>query len=614
MVETLSDLVFHVRENAAGRADYLSVRHAKLETLSAGDFVTNVHALALALQEEGITEGDRVAIFSENRPEWPMVDFACHLLGIPTVPLFPNLSAEQVAFILRNSGCRLVFYSDQAKREMLSQLQQSLTVPVRMVAIDPDATAADGLSLTSLLGRGEAQRGSTPLERFRGKVTADDLASIIYTSGTTGDPKGVMLSHGNLVSNFLACAELFKVGPRDMALSVLPLSHVLQRTMDHLCLYKAVPIRYVPKLEDIGAVLQEVGPTILTAVPRLYERAYLRITNDFLDEGRFRRLLIRWAITTGHRYTAEVHGGFVGPVLALQRQIAEHLVYRRIRLRFGGRLRLAISGGAPLGREISEFFEAIGIPVFQGYGLTETAPVLATNAPGQHRLGSVGRILPQVEVRLAEDGEILAKGPGVMRGYWKNPAETQRMVDEDGWLHTGDIGEIDKSGYLFVTDRKSDLLVTSEGLNIAPQPIESLLVSHRLIAQAVVVGDGRPFPAVLLVPNFEALQKHLNTAESLSIEALVDQPETRKLYAEVLSGINGQLEEHQRLRRFRLLGRELTSENGELTPTQKVRRRVIGQRYAKEIAALYAVRDAPLDLPSAGAQNEDDRATDPTEG
>ncbi len=587
-VATLSELVFHVRDVAGGRTDLLSVRLGEQrETLSARDFLANVHSLVLALEELGVERGDRVAIFSENRPEWPLVDFACQLLGVPTVPVHPALGARAVGYILRNSGSRLLFYSDAAKRDLLSELRSALTDPPQVVAMDGDATLKGGVSLTRLLGRGAARRGEVPLERYRGAVGEDDLASLIYTSGTTGDPKGVMLSHRNLVSNFLACGELFDVGRRDLALSFLPLAHVFQRTVDYLCFYRGVPIHYVPNVEDVVRELRELRPTILTSVPRLYERAYVKLAGRLLEERPLRRLLVKWAIGVGKRHAVERHRGIVGPLLALQRQLAERLVYRGVRARFGGRLRIAISGGAPLGREVSEFFEAIGMPVFQGYGLTEAAPIVATNAPGQHRQGSVGRTVPEVELRVAEDGEILAKGPGVMRGYWRNPGATREIVDDEGWLHTGDVGELDKSGYLFITDRKKDLLVTSEGRSVAPQPIENLLTGHRLISQAVVVGDGRPYPAALLVPDFVELAARVGEEELKPVD-LVEHPAARRAIAEILAEVNARLDEHERLRRFKLLARELTIEDGELTPTLKIRRRAVGRRHSEQIDSLYA--------------------------
>jgi len=584
-VRTLADLLFHVRDVAAGRTDLLSVRLPKgRETLSTSDFVKNVHGLALALERLGIEKGHRVAIFSENRPEWHVVDFACQLLGAATVPLYPSLPAAQLGYILRNSGCRLVFYSDAEKRDLLLEVRASLTTTPELVAFDGDAAIVDGGSITRMMGREAERRGEVPIERFRGRVEADDLASLIYTSGTTGDPKGVMLSHHNLVSNFLACGEIFALGKDDVALSFLPLSHVFQRTVDYLCFHRGVRLRYVPSIERIQAALTEVRPTLLTSVPRLYERAYIRILANVRKESPGRQALFHWAVAVGRRHAEARAHGFVGPFLALRRALADRLVFRRLRERFGGRLRIAISGGAALAREVSELFEAVGLPIYQGYGLTETSPVLAANAPDQHRQGSVGKPLSNVELRVAEDGEILARGPGVMRGYWENPQATGEAVDAEGWLHTGDLGHLDRSGFVFVTDRKKDILVTSGGKNIAPQPIETRLVASPLVTQAVVVGDGYPYPAVLLVPDFDQLAQEV---AALPRAQLLEHPATLERFETVLAEVNAGLAEHERLRRFRLLERELTVADGELTPTLKVRRRVVAQRWADAIASMY---------------------------
>lgn len=585
---TLSDLVFHVRELSVGRGDFLSVRlPTGRESLSASDFVSNVHGLALALEEQGVEPGDRVAIFSENRPEWPTVDFACQLLGVPTVPIYPSMGAEQVGYILRNSGSRMIFYSDTAKRDLLDGLEGALTRRFEAVAFDADAVLDGGPSLTRLLGRGAARRGEVPLERLRGRVDEDDLASVIYTSGTTGDPKGVMLTQANLVSNFLALSKIWKIGDGDLAMSLLPLPHVFQRTIDHLCLYRGAAIHYVPRFDDVMPALRELRPTIVASVPRLWERARARTLAALESESPPRRLLDRWCLEVGRRYAAELQEGFVGPLLALERWIAERLLYRRLRGRFGGRLRLAISVGALLAPEVSRFYEAIGMPVYQGYGLTETSPVLAMSAPKNRRSGSVGRAVPTVEVRIAEDGEIHVKSPGVMRGYWERPEATRESLDDDGWLATGDIGAIDTSGYLFITDRKRDLLSLAGGRTLAPQPIESRLTSHAAISQAVVVGDGREAPAVLVVPDALTFRAELGE-EDLSPEEIALHPAVRRRIATLLAEVNADLPEGERLRRFRVLPRELTVEAGELTPTYQIRRRAIRRRYAEEIAALYA--------------------------
>jgi long-chain acyl-CoA synthetase len=584
-VRTLADLLFHVRERWGGRADLLAIkRHGRLDTVSTAEFVGGVHSLAAALEARGVVQGERVALFAENCPEWHIADFACQLLGAVSVPLYPTLPAAQVGYILRNSGARWVFHGGGEKRELLAAVLPGLTSPPALVALDDEAAAERGLALTSLLGEGAERRRAAPLERFRQRTGEDDVASLIYTSGTTGDPKGVMLTQRNFVSNFLACDRIFPLGPSDVALSFLPLSHVFERTCDHLFFYRGVRLVYVPAIERVPAALLEVRPTVMASVPRLYERAYLRLQSTLAKESAARRRLFAWALGVGSAYAAGRERGFVGPWLRARRAVARRLVHRRVAQRFGGRLRFAISGGAALPREVAEFFAAMGMDVFQGYGLTESAPVLAANCPAAHRLGSVGRALPGVEIAIAEDGEILARSPGLMRGYWENPEATREAIDEQGWLHTGDIGRLDAGGFLFITDRKKDLLVTSGGKNIAPQPIEQALVAGGLVTQAVVVGDGYPYVTALLVPNAERLGDELGSADPA---AVARDPRTQARIEELVRAVNSGLAEHERVRRFRLLDRELSVAEGELTPTLKVRRRVVAQRYADTIAAMY---------------------------
>ncbi len=585
-IATLSDLVFHVREISSGQPELLSVvLGGRREALSTADFVRNIHSLALALESRGLVKGERVAIFSENRPEWHIVDFACQLIGAPTVPLFPALGRRQVGFVLRNSSSRWVFYSDSTKRDLLDGLGPTLTTPPSLVAFDGDAAATGGTSITRLMGEGATRIGDVPIERFRGRVDEDDLASLIYTSGATGDAKGVMLSHRNLVSNVLACGEIFDLSTDDLAVSLLPLSHGFQRTVDHLCFHRGVEIHYLPAIEDLASTLRREQPTILAAVPAVYERAVQRTYEQAGPEGSARRGFFDWAITAGMRYANAEREGFVGPLISVKRKIADLLVLRGIRRYFGGRLRLPISGGGPISAEISDFFEAVGTPLFQGYGLTETSPVLASSAPNQHRPGSVGKALSTVELRVAEDGEILAKGPGVMKGYWANPQATAESVDDSGWLHTGDVGRIDQSGYVFITDRKQDFLTLTSGERIAPQPIEKHLTSRGLVAQAVVVGDGRPHLAALLAPDFERLRMELG---ELTDGEVAQHPEVLERLGEAVENANARLSEAERILEWRAIDRPLSIENGELTHTSKLRRRVVVQRFADQIAALYS--------------------------
>jgi long-chain acyl-CoA synthetase len=581
-IRTLADLVFVIRDRSAGRHNLLSVkRRGRIEEISTSSFLSDVQALALVLQARGAQKGDRVAIFSENRPEWHVVDLACHLLGLVSVPIYPTVAKDQVAFILKNCGPRWAFVSSVEKARQIAAIQPSLTRDLELVAFEPDG---GGLGLTELLAEGAPLLPAEPLDRLRNRVEPDDLASLIYTSGTTGDPKGVMLTHDNLVSNVLACQDLFELGPEDLALSFLPLSHVFERMVDYLFFLKGVAIHYAPSIERVPPLMLEVRPTVMTSVPRLYERAYLKVTANMMRETPGKQRLFSWALRVGKRYAIASLDRFIGPLLAVQRLVADRLVYRKIHQRFGGRLRFAISGGAPLGAEVAEFFDAVGLNLYQGYGLTETSPVLAVNCPGAKRSGSVGRAAPGVELRIAEDGEILARGRGVMAGYWENPEATREMIDERGWLQTGDIGTLDDDGFLFITDRKKDLLITSGGKNVAPQPIEQHLVAQFAIAQAVVFGDRYPFLTALIVPQFEELPAALH---KMSPEQALEHPELLEIVKAAVASVNARLSDHERIRKWKLLPRELSIEAGEITPTLKIRRKIVRERYAELIDSMY---------------------------
>ena len=582
-METLSDLLAVVAERYGNREALLAIRrHGRTESLSAGEFIDAVRRTATALESHGVAKGDRIALFATNRPEWHVVDFACHLLGAVSVPIYPTLNAPQVAYILLDSGAGWIFYDDEAKRDLLAGVvpggaedaggQRGL----RLVALDAGAAAEGGTHLDALIAGAPPAAGAA-LAAFAGRVGPDDTASVIYTSGTTGDPKGVVLTHRNFVSNILACQELYPLGERDQALSFLPLSHVFERTVDYLFFYRGVSIHYSPAIERVAGLMPDVRPTVLCSVPRLYESAYVRIRNTFASQPAARRRLIDWALKVGKR-RAERGGAAVRGLLA------DRLVFRKIKQRFGGRLRFAISGGAAIADEVAEFFDTIGIRLYQGYGLTETAPVLAVEYPGASRRGSVGKAAPGVELRIADDGEILARTEGLMQGYWNKPEATAKAIDPDGWFHTGDIGRLDDDGFLYITDRKKDLLVTSNGKNVAPQPIEQMLIAHPAVAQVVVVGDGYPYLNALIVPNYAEPPAPF---EEMDPAELREDPRLQEVVQGLLDRANERLPVHERVRRFRLLERELTLEEGEITPTLKVRRKIVNERYRDVIASMY---------------------------
>jgi long-chain acyl-CoA synthetase len=582
---TLSELVYYLAETQKGREKRVASKKGReWQWLSTEELIARVHRVALGLEASGIERGDRVALFSENCPEWHIIDFACQLLGAVTVPIYPTLPANQVVFILRDSGTRQIFFRGRAKGELLHDSREALDQQQLVITCieEGDADHADG-TLDQLLEAGTALEADKPLESLRGRVSPDDLASLIYTSGTTGNPKGVMLSQGNLVSNFLACSELFPIGADDITLSFLPLSHVFQRTVDYLFLYKGVTLHYLTSIEQAPRALIDVKPTIMASVPRLYERAYLRVQANLTKETANKRRIFSWAVGVGERYS-ERKRPWAAPHLAVQRTLAQRLVYRKIQERLGGRLRFAIAGGAALPEQVGRFFAAVGIGLYEGYGLTETSPVLCVNRPGECRFGSVGPPIEGVELQIAADGEILARSPGVMQGYWNNPDATREAINEQGWFHTGDVGHLDDDGYLHITDRKKDLLVTSGGKNVAPQPIEQLLTADGVLAQAVVIGDTYPYITALLVPNLDDLPEGLDKLEPGELNR---HPRLLERVEHTVAEVNRQLAEHERVRRWRLMPREFTLDAGEITPTLKIRRRVVLDRYADDIASMY---------------------------
>ncbi|MEM9558493.1 MAG: long-chain fatty acid--CoA ligase [Acidobacteriota bacterium] len=583
--QTIADLVLHLDRTFGERERFFTVhRGDTLEELSCRELIRRAHALAVVLDVGGIQKGDRVAIFAENRPEWHLVDFACQLLGTVSVPIFPNLPSDQVGKIVADSGARWVVYSDAPKRDLLQDLERWLADPPGLVAMDEEARPRNGHLLTELIERGDGLRDAVTLEDLRARVTPDDLSSLLYTSGTTGQPKGVMLTHRNLTTNYRAACEVYpgNGGADEQCVCFLPLSHVFARTTSHCFLALGIAMHYVQSVDELPRALLEIRPTVTASVPLVFEKAFQRIQQTMEEQSDGKKKLFQWAVDSGHRELEQrVRGRRPGLLAGAKKAIADTLVYRKIQERFGGRLQLVVAGGAPMPTQVETFFQAVGVEIYQGYGLTETAPLLTINYPGRYRPGSAGVAGPGVELRIADDGEILARSPGVMRGYWKQPTATADVIDAQRWFHTGDLGHLDEDGFLFITGRKKDLLVTAAGENIAPVPIEHLLIAAPLIAQAMVVGDQRPHLAALLVPEWSQLSSTGERADA------VDDPDVRAQVAEIVESVNRLLPEHERIRAWSLLADVFTVEGGELTPTLKVRRPVVAQRYAAEIEALY---------------------------
>jgi long-chain acyl-CoA synthetase len=587
---TLSRLFLHSCRTFRKPDRMLVKRDRAWTRIPAEEVEAAVRRLALGLQELGLGRGDRMAILSENRPEWVLADFAALCTGAVTVPVYTSLLPDQVRHILDDSGAKTVVCSDLEMWRKVESVRHALPALERIIVIegDPPAGTHAYSDIVEMGRRLEADRPGR-FEAAAEAVRPGDLASIIYTSGTTGVPKGVMLSHGNFVSNILSLSEVIDFGEADTGLSFLPLSHVLERTATFFLFHVGASIAYAESLETVALNMFEVRPTIIVSVPRLFEKIYTRIMDQVLAGSRLKRAIFVWALATGKKHAARTVAGERVPAhLAFKSALARKLVFSKILARTGGRIRYAICGGAPLSRDIAEFFFAIGLRVLPGYGLTETSPVLTGNTPGNIRFGTVGRPIPRVELRIAADGEILARGPNVMLGYYKNEADTREVL-RDGWLHTGDIGRFDEDGFLIITDRKKDLIVTSGGKNIAPQPIESLVQASPYIASAVVVGSSRKFISALIVPDFEKLEA-LARERGWAFEdraALVRRPEAAAFLLDEVDRMTPNLASYEKVKRIAVLDRDFDIGAGEVTPTLKVRRNIVERKYADLIESLY---------------------------
>ena len=582
-METLRDLFQFVVDTYPARKVLLRARAGKgFRELTVREFEAATRDTAARLGKAGVRRGDRVALFAENRPEWHVVDFACYLLGAVNVPIYATLPAAQVAYIVADCGADILLVSGRERAGTAQDAVRGLP-GVRLIGIDRGlAEGIPGLDELPKPGRRERVEPAP--------LSGSDLASIIYTSGTTGDPKGVMLTHANFMSQVNSITPHYPIHERDIAMSFLPLSHVYERTVDYVFFRCGTQITYVESIERVPAMLLEIRPTVMVSVPRLYERSYIKIISKVQQEGGAKRRMFEWALRVGRKVREAEWQGRRAPEFARgQYAVARSRIFSKVMARLGGRLRFTMSGGAPLAREVAEFFDIVGLPILQGYGLTETSPVIAANRLDANRIGSVGRLIPGVEVRIAADGEILTRGPHIMRGYWNKPEATAETIDGERWLHTGDIGYLDGDGYLFITDRKKDIIVTSGGKNVAPQPIEGKLGATPYIAQAVVIGDKYPYLTALIVPNFENLEAYLaeHGAAGLPREAIARDERTDRLIGDAIKLVNKELALHERVRRYSVLTREFSLEEGELTPTMKVRRRVVGERYREVIEGMY---------------------------
>jgi len=565
------------------------------ESLSSERARTDVESLALGLAGLGVRRGDKVALLSENRYEWAITDLATLGQGAVTVPIYPTLTAPQCQYILENSEAQVCVVSTPAQMEKVLAVAASLPKLTTIVVMDPPPVERDPRvrPWTTVLADGERRRAAEP-NAFRALADAtkpNDLATIIYTSGTTGEPKGAMLTHDNIASNVLACLEVVELEPTDSCLSFLPLCHIFERMAGlYAMLAAGCTIAYARSVDTVAADAQEVRPTILCGVPRFFEKVYARVMENAGQQPALRRAIFHWGLGVGQQMARlRFQGKTAGLGLGFVATVADRLVGHKVRERVGGRIRYCISGGAPLGPKILEFFFAIGIPILEGYGLTETSPVICLTQPGRERPGAVGPPIPGTEIRFGPEGELLVKGPGVMQGYFRNE-EATRAALRDGWFHTGDVGHLDDEGFLRITDRLKDLLVTAGGKKVAPQPLEAKLKTSRWVSEAVMLGDQRPYCVALLVPNFANLEAEAKAKgwPAGSRRELLASPGVRSLYQGVIDELNAGLAPFETIKRFELLDRDLSAEAGELTPTLKVRRKIVSQTFAGLIEGMYA--------------------------
>jgi long-chain acyl-CoA synthetase len=560
--------------------------------LSYREFADQVQDLSLGLLELGLTPGDRVAILSENRPEWAIADYACLTARCTDVPIYPTLPSKQVEYNLCDSGAVAILVSTRHQLEKVHALRQRVPALRHVIAFDEEAAGSGVLSLAEVRAQGRAARSRrTSWKADALEVKPEDLATLIYTSGTTGDMKGVMLTHGNITSNVTICRELFDFGATDECLSFLPLSHIFERMFGHYSMFNAgVLITYAESVDTVAADMERWRPTLMASVPRLYEKIYGRVLERVRGGSALKRRLFFWAKSVGENWVElRLAKQPVPAGLGAKQWLGDHLVFAKLRARTGGRLRFFISGGAPLSPEIARFFHAAGMPILEGYGLTETSPVIAVNTFEHLRLGTVGLPIPGVDVKIAPDGEILTRGPNVMVGYYRKPDATAEAVDEEGWFHTGDIGMLDPDGFLRITDRKKDIIVTAGGKNIAPQPIEALAKTSKFVSNAVMLGDRRRFPIMLVVPNLQTLTAWAagQGIRSADTEALLAIPKVQsKMDREVRTTLRD-LAGYEVPKKLLLLPRDFSVESGELTPTLKIKRRVVEQRHRAAIEALY---------------------------
>ena len=586
-ISTINDLFLHLSSAANPRAVLWQDSFGQWQPISSDQMYQRVRALSRTLLSWGVKKGDRIALIGENRWEWAVSDFAILAIGAADVPIYPTLTGEQVAALLRDAGCRIAIASTRQQFDKLNSVREQTNLE-RIVMMDSPAPEG-AIAMSQILAEADAA-GSERDPVFDALVRSarpDDLATLIYTSGTTGEPKGVALNHGNIASNQNVAGVDFHFDSNDACISFLPLSHITARALDYVMYNYGAQIAYCSQFDKLPQAMKEIRPTVIVGVPRVFEKIRQAV-EEKSSASPVKKRIIAWALGVGARSSSTVYAG--QKPSSLLWKLADKLAYSKVREAFGGRVRIFVSGGAPLGIDTARWFASVGIALWEGYGLTETSPVISLNTPVRQKMGSAGAVLPNVELKFAEDGELLVRGPAVFAGYWQKPAVNAECFDSDGWFRTGDIGHLDQDGFLFITDRKKELLKTSGGKLVAPQPIENKLKNSVLVAQAALVGDKHKFVSVLISPNFQALEtwalKH--GVYTSSREDLVKDSRVIALYGDLVSEVNNSLANFETLKRFRVVADEWTQESGVLTPSMKLKRRVITDRYAAVVGEIYA--------------------------
>lgn len=594
---TLSEMFLNTVKINASKTALMSKVDGKYQGITYQEFGANVKDFTLGLASLGVKRGDRIALLSENRPEWAFSDLAILSLGAINVPIYPSLIPKQIEYILNDSEAKVIITSIPEQTNKIIEIIKDLPVLKYIVYMDsPTISNEKMLSFkqVSEQGRAYGHEHTDYYDQVAKAIKPDDPAGIIYTSGTTGNPKGVILTHNNILSNVKGGIATLKIGPEDTFLSFLPLCHVFERMAGHFCpISVGATIAYAESIDTVAQNLGEVKPTIMTSVPRLFEKMYTRVLENARAGGAAKQKIFNWAIQTGEKYVNAEAKKKVSAALKFKYNLAHKLVFVKLHERVGSRLRFFVSGGAPLPKQIGEFFHYAGIKILEGYGLTESSPVIAVNLEDKFKFGTVGPALEKggVEVKIAEDGEILTRGPHVMKGYYKKPAETREAIDEQGWLHTGDIGFLDEDGFITITDRKKNIIVTSGGKNIAPAPIENLMLTSPLIDQILIIGDKRKFLSALIVPNFEILQAYAqeqNIAVKDSQDLVLNQ-KIRQHIANEIDRLSRDLARFEQIKAFKLMPAPFTIEAGELTPTLKIKRKIVEEKYEDLIDSMYQI-------------------------